>query len=283
MPPGVFMAFSEGLDRCLRTSLPMLLAAMTVFSFSLASSQSHANGVVPMTGAQASLNATELARFGQNDLLLGSRDPFFWFLTPLFGVMGFGICVWINYAALLITRVLSMARDAVVWAMTPPLHHDQRKAPLPPVTPSTLRRRLTIALVLLLMVSTVIPYQFAYMVACIVQLATCVRALSAARETQSPRAGSAGGSRGNGSSSSSSGAAAAAAAENFYHYAHSLLVLMLCVLPINIPVFVVWVHNLAVHWLTPFASHHNVLSIAPFVVLVETLTAGTMIPRVTGR
>ena len=71
--------------------------------------------------------------------------------------------------------------------------------------------------------------------------------------------------------------------DNFYNYAHSLLVLMLCVLPINIPVFVVWVHNLAVHWLTPFSSHHNVLSIMPFIVLVETLTAGTVIPRVTSR
>lgn len=67
---------------------------------------------------------------------------------------------------------------------------------------------------------------------------------------------------------------------NFFNYTHSVLVLMLWVLPINIPVLVVWVHNLAVHWLTPFSSHHNVLSIMPFVLLVESLTGGTMIPRV---
>lgn len=70
---------------------------------------------------------------------------------------------------------------------------------------------------------------------------------------------------------------------NFYNYAHSILILMLCVLPINIPVLVVWVHNLAVHWLTPFSSHHNVLSIMPFILLVETLTSGKMIPRVSSR
>lgn len=58
---------------------------------------------------------------------------------------------------------------------------------------------------------------------------------------------------------------------------------MLCVLPINLPVLVVWVHNLAVHWLTPFSSHHNVLSIMPFILLVETLTCGKMIPRVTSK
>ena len=56
---------------------------------------------------------------------------------------------------------------------------------------------------------------------------------------------------------------------------------MLWVLPINIPVLLVWVHNLAVHWFTPFSSHHNVLSIMPFIMLVETLTCGKMVPRVT--
>lgn len=36
-----------------------------------------------------------------------------------------------------------------------------------------------------MLVSTVIPYQFAYLVACIVQLATCVRAQWHAKETVS--------------------------------------------------------------------------------------------------
>ena len=62
-----------------------------------------------------------------------------------------------------------------------------------------------------------------------------------------------------------------------------MLILMLWVLPINIPVLVVWAHNLAVHWFTPFSSHHNVLSIMPYLILVETLTCGKMIPRVTSR
>ena len=70
---------------------------------------------------------------------------------------------------------------------------------------------------------------------------------------------------------------------NFYNYAHSIVLLMLWVLPINIPVLVVWVHNLAVHWLTPFSSHHNILSIMPFVVLIETLSTGKMVPRIESR
>ena len=59
--------------------------------------------------------------------------------------------------------------------------------------------------------------------------------------------------------------------------------LMLWVLPINLPVLIVWIHNLSVHWLTPFSSHHNVFSVMPIILLVETLVGGQMIPRVRTR
>ncbi|KAM0510744.1 hypothetical protein ACHAPE_010593 [Trichoderma viride] len=68
---------------------------------------------------------------------------------------------------------------------------------------------------------------------------------------------------------------------NYYHYSHSILLLMMWVLPINLPILAVWVRNLAVHWLTPFSSHHNVLSIMPFILLVENLTTGKMVPQIT--
>lgn len=70
---------------------------------------------------------------------------------------------------------------------------------------------------------------------------------------------------------------------NFANYAHSVLILMLWILPINALVLLVWAHNLVVHWLMPFSSHHNVLSIMPFILLVETMTSGAMVPRVTTR
>jgi len=101
------------------------------------------------------------------------------------------------------------------------------------------------------------------MVACIVQLVTCVRGVRYAREN------------GYGDRSGHS--------TDFYNYAHSILVVMLWILPINLPVLVVWRHNLAVHWLTPFSSHHNLLSIVPFILLVETHTTGNMVPRITSR
>jgi len=116
------------------------------------------------------------------------------------------------------------------------------------------RRRVINTIILLLLVATIIPYPFAYVVACLVQFATATRALKDAKELRT------------------------GAAINFFNYTHSILILMLWVLPINLPVLVVWIHNLAVHWMTPFSSHHNVLSIMPFILLVETVSSGVMVP-----
>lgn len=91
-----------------------------------------------------------------------------------------------------------------------------------------------------------------------VQFATGVRALSAARHSQ------------------------LVSAYNFYNYTHSFLLLMLWILPINIPVLIVWVHNLAVHWMTPFSTHHNLLAILPLVIAVEVMSTGRMLPRISG-
>lgn len=130
-------------------------------------------------------------------------------------------------------------------------------------------------MVLLVLVSTIIPYQFAYMVACIVQLATCVRAQWHAKETVGF------------SHISSYGdeiliqQQRSTSHSNFSNYAHSIFILMLWILPINVLVLLVWAHNLVVHWFMPFSSHHNVLSIISFLLLVETMTSGAMIPRVT--
>jgi glycosylphosphatidylinositol deacylase len=132
---------------------------------------------------------------------------------------------------------------------------------------SPLQRVITTS-ILLILVATIIPYQFAYLVLCLVQLATSVRALRLAQETVSFRP-----------ITFRYIANTFMNNYNFYNYVHSLLILMLWILPINLPVLVVWIHNLAVHWLTPFSSHHNILSIMPYILIVETMSTGHIIPR----
>ncbi|KAK3353469.1 PGAP1-like protein-domain-containing protein [Lasiosphaeria hispida] len=253
---GVFVSFSESLDMCLRQSIPLMLASLTILSLSIGS---------PAPAGNASFwhwrnSTSSIVDFHQNDLLIGTQDPFFWFLIPLIGLICVGVCTVLNYITLALTHLLSAAFSLLSFRPGWIRNDDRRKTGPPPAfLSSSPRRRMITTVVLLFLVSTFIPYQFAYLVACLVQLTTTVRAQRIASELRS------------------------SANSNFYNYVHSILVLMLWILPINVPTLVVWVHNLAVQWLTPFSSHHNVLSIMPFIVLVETLTTGKMIPRVSSR
>lgn len=174
------------MDLCLRSSLPVLLLALSCLAMSLAISSS----ATPRSASPGFFswrrNATESAvDYTKNDLLLGSQDPIFWFLVPLLGSISAGLCVLINWAALGLTFLLyipySLLTARPAWARP----DDERKTTVPAFASSSPRRRFITTLVLFLLVSTVVPYQFAYLVACIVQLATCTRALRLVRETVS--------------------------------------------------------------------------------------------------
>jgi glycosylphosphatidylinositol deacylase len=305
---GIFISFSEALDESLRKSLPLALLVLSVFAISLSQtrtpaspeSSSLANGIL-----QRRNNATETPiDFTRNDLLIGSPDSLFWFLVPLFGIVSVGICFIVNYITLIVVHLLHFLYSLLVsspsWLvslhssstnnhgiMSSDLPNRQRQSGLVGFNSSSPRRRIISTAILLFFVATVIPYQFAYMVACIVQIATCIRALHVARENSSLISSSSSNGTSSNSSSTTNTSSTASSSSlynyNFYNYVHSVLVLMLWVLPINLPVLVVWIHNLAVHWLTPFSSHHNVLSITPVILLVETLASGQMAPRVTSR
>ncbi|KAK4099650.1 GPI inositol-deacylase [Parathielavia hyrcaniae] len=251
---GLFIPFSEGLDLSLRRSIPLMLASLTILTLY----------TTDTTAGNATLwhwtnGTSSFMDFHQNDLLIGTQDPLFLFLIPLIGIVCVGVCTVLNYLALVLTHLLGTLAALATFRPGWTRNEDRRRStPAAFCSPSPRRRMITTA-VLLLLVSTAVPYQFAYLTACLVQLATTVRAHKIASELRS------------------------ASNLNLYNYAHSILVLMLWILPINLPTFVVWVHNLAVHWLTPFTSHHNVLSVMPFIVLVETLSTGKMIPRVGSR
>ncbi|KAI9885731.1 MAG: mitochondrial membrane protein [Watsoniomyces obsoletus] len=204
---GTFISFAEALDLCLRQSIPLVFIALSIFAFSLArssSSQDHRSS--SSSGwSHWGRNSTESAvDYTKNDLLLGSPDPFFWFLVPLFGLVSVGICVVMNYTLMTLTHILSMIYDLVTFRPAW-ISNEDRRRPAPPMTfaASSPGRRILTASVLLFLVSTIIPYQFAFLVACVVQMTTCTRALKLVRETRSNTT------------------------FNFYNYAHSLLVLMI--------------------------------------------------------
>lgn len=174
---GVFMSFSESMDQCLRRSVPVMVVALTFLatSYSRASQALSSPGVLGWSNA-----ATETPiDYTVNDLVLGSQDPFFWFLVPLFGLISIGICIALNYAILTIIHISSIVYLAVM-----KMRYKDGKH-LNVFADTSLRKRLITTSVLLLLASTIIPHQFVFMVLCCVQIATCVRVLSVAIETVS--------------------------------------------------------------------------------------------------
>ncbi|KAF1949044.1 GPI inositol-deacylase-like protein [Byssothecium circinans] len=251
---GIFMSFAEGLNECVRSSLPLALAALTFLSISLGGAHRQSNA--PWLVNAGPNNASNFFGNSDHEMLLGLEDNFFWFLIPLFGLMCVATCVALNYAVVGIIYLSATVYGLV--SSSALRNEDGNRTPAAFAVTSTKRRFITTC-ILLSLVSTVIPYHFVYMVLCIVQIATCTRGYRLARESRLDTN------------------------YNFYNYTHSILILMIWILPINLPVLVVWIRNLAVHWLTPFSSHHNILSIMPFILLVETLSTGRMVPRVQSR
>ena len=84
----------------------MLLVALSLVAISFASVSDHAKPTIAGPLQWATLTNTTAMDFTKNDALLGSQDPFFWFLIPLFGIVSAGVCVLVNYAALAIIHVL---------------------------------------------------------------------------------------------------------------------------------------------------------------------------------
>ncbi|PNS21035.1 GPI inositol-deacylase [Sphaceloma murrayae] len=249
---GIFISFAESMDQCIRTSLPLLFVALTFLALSLARTS---GPFVPDSDRTSAGAAETFAGFTKNELLLGSYDPFFWFLIPLFGVISVGVCIAVNFTIMAVISLLALAYG-LFFSFCYGKDHSHRPQTFSAISP--LQRIITTS-ILILLVATIIPYQFAYLVLCLVQLATCVRATRHTADTRS------------------------LASVNMGSYSVSILVLLLWILPINLPVLVVWVHNLSVPYLTPFSSHHNILSILPLILLVETISTGAMIPRLVGR
>jgi hypothetical protein len=245
---GVFISFSEALDLSLRRSVPLLLVSLTLLAISL---EGTSTALPSLIWSKRHLDA-----FHRNELLIGTENPLFCLLVPLIGVVCIGVCAVLHYITLALTRTLGLVYGFFSKAPTTEAGSHKRDASQV-LIPSTPRRRMISTAVLLFLVSTFIPYQFAYLVACLVQLFTAVRAQRISNLADST------------------------SNSNYYRYVHSILLLMMWVLPINLPILAVWIRNLAVHWLTPFSSHHNVLSIMPFILLVENLTTGKMVPQVT--
>lgn len=178
---GRFISFSDGMDLFISQTLKYVLLGLSLLAVSLSFTKSEPNNGVPSPLDRRSeshpRNAAQM-QFPKNDMLIGLQDPFFWFLAPLFAMIAVGITVVLNY--------MIMATLYAVTKIYTVIDNLSKKDPKP--TGNTLfsanspRRRIIGTSFLLLFVATIVPYQFAYLVACIIQLLTCIRALKCAKD-----------------------------------------------------------------------------------------------------
>jgi glycosylphosphatidylinositol deacylase len=120
----IFITFMESLNLCLQSSLPIFFFLLSLSAMFLATSGAF---VSSNKSSRWRTNATESAvDFTKNDILLGAQDTFFWFLVPLFGLISVGVCVVVNYLALIIVYISSILY-ALVTRTTGYIKHDPKR------------------------------------------------------------------------------------------------------------------------------------------------------------
>ncbi|GAA5879604.1 hypothetical protein JCM1840_003330, partial [Sporobolomyces johnsonii] len=203
------------------------------------------------------------------DALLGNTGSFWAPLAPFLVFALFGVVV-AEYAAL--SAIVGLTAWAVrklqakgPWRMQAFRSTNEHGEPMPT------QRILTMA-GLLLLVFFFAPYQFAFIVVVLVHLFSTIRSLILALDETPP-------SHGARTPPSPAAAAAVKRLWDRYHYSFSILFVLVTLLPINALILVVWVRNLAVGWLAPFSSDHNVFMVVGFLANVEALHSGKMLQR----
>lgn len=166
------------MDLFVTQSLKHVLIVLSIVAVILSFAKNEAgNGGVPSPLDRRSesqpRNAVKM-QFPKNDMLIGLHDPFFWFLAPAFAIIATGITVVLNYMLMIVLHVTT--------AIYTPIEKLYNKKPNTQFSANNPRRRIIGTGFLLLFVATIVPYQFAYIVVCIVQLSTCIRALKYAKE-----------------------------------------------------------------------------------------------------
>lgn len=179
--------------------------------------------------------------FSLNSFFLGLEEIPLFFAGPLFYIMAIGINFLLYH---IVVVIASFGITIGHWIQSMVRHNcaNVNFKVLPTNSRGTMKRKVAMTVVVLILVLFYLPYQFTYMISFLIQAINCIKILW----NKAP--------------------------VSLWNFNISMLIIMLWVLPINVPVLIVFVHNMALRWTTPFSSHHNFLAVAPILVLVELLS-----------
>jgi glycosylphosphatidylinositol deacylase len=182
----------------------------------------------------------------RNQFFLGLENGHLWMLGPILIVVSTGLCQLTYFLVAVLVHIL-----AVLVGIVEMLFGKR-------VLPS-----MGSVLLALVLASTflLVPYQLAFVVVCIIQLFSTARNKAnddTTYDDNEPKP-----------------------SRNLYNFSMSILMVMVWLLPINVPTLMVWAHNMSLQWVMPIHPYGNVLSIAPIILIAEKIASGKMIPRMT--
>lgn len=210
-----------------------------------------------------------------NTTFMSIEEPSLWFYGTLILFISIGLN-FLLYNIILVILKYSIKLSKCNW---------WNYLELPELRYFSCERKTVGILGLLALVSIYLPYQFAFMVCVLTQAFSTVNAFLAtpslnAYSTPFNYKGKNGDGVGkqNVENNNDRGRKSLNLVENFKNFNLSFTILLLWLVPVNVPVLIVWIHDISLKWKTPFSSHHNILAIFPVIALVQILNQGYMIP-----
>jgi glycosylphosphatidylinositol deacylase len=249
---GVFIGFDDAMNVLIRFPLALIILSLIVLYAVLGVEVAQdLLRLVQIPPERANVNALKAVGFKQNDIFLGTADKHLWLLGPIFLLVAIGLCYLVHYFVQLVLKLGVKVAIAIA--------KQQMTEKKGSVQEQTSRRRFAIVAAVWLLVLFLVPFQIAFLGAAIYQLFNSGRALYGLRTSESVE-----GMR---------------TAHNLFNFSIAVTMLFVWTAVINAPLFIVWVHNLSLKWSIAFSSYRNILSVLPVLLLVDSISRGSMLPR----
>lgn len=200
----------------------------------------------------------------RNQFFLGLEAGHLWFLGIVFICVAVGLCYLSFYVLSALIYLLALPITQIYKHFKTEVPNDRKLKDLQSLvrgtSPVTKFRRVIVMLILFAAIALAIPYEFAYIVACFVQIMTAVRSYCQCKSLSLTKK-------------------KAKAQKSYFNLVLSFLILMFWITPIPLPMLAVWIQELGSPWRITFRSHHNIFAICPVVCFVEIMSTGRMLPR----
>lgn len=266
---GEFVSFGDGLVYlCTPKALGIICGLLSFLS--LISSNEFFQGLFylldPIGLASALDSGLVTENISLNPFFLGLEEDMLFVFGPIFFIISLALVCLTYNLVLLISWTLSAVYLGLVFKLMNKRNQFKMSHSTDTVFLQS-KRRIIGTIFIIGSIPFYFPYQFAYVVITLVQVTVCIRSVISYKSLEKQQPSSIAVDKLNTMKHE---------AANFKNFNLSFFMLMLWILPINIPVLIVFIHNFALKWQTPFSSHHNFLAIVPIFIVIEKDVSGKM-------